>query len=275
MEANAGKICAPDKPLPVRSGFFQGFLDPRKLLLKTATLVVVLGVWQMASMHYHSDMMLPSPLKTGRALFLALQDISMLKNLLLTIRRLLTGLGTALAIGLTLGIIMGYSRTILGLIDPIIGSVRQVPIMAWVPLTIVWFGLGDGPTIFLIAMVGTFPILLNTIAGVQSVPQSYYNAARSMGASPWTLFFSVTLPASLPDIMTGVRIAVGAGWMSVICAEFIATSAGFGYSMVEAQTMLETPLLMALMIIAAGVGYGTDRLLLLAKRSMMKWQFVE
>ena len=275
MEANEGKICAPYRPLLAGTDAFKGFLNPRKLMLKVATLVVVLGVWQLASMHYHSDLLLPSPLKTGRALFFAVQDISTLKNLLLTIRRLLTGLGTALAIGLTLGITMGYSRTLLGLIDPVIGSVRQIPIMAWIPLTIVWFGLGDGPTIFLIAMVGTFPILLNTIAGVQSVPKNYYHAARSMGASPWTLFFSVTLPASLPDIMTGVRIALGAGWMSVICAEFIATSAGFGYSMVEAQTMLETPLLMALMIIAAAVGYSTDRLLLLTKRKMMKWQFVE
>lgn len=128
----------------------------------------------------------------------------------------MVGSGMALGIGLTLGFAMGASTVVHKLIDPIIGPLRQVPIMAWVPLTIVWFGLGDGPTLFLIAMVATFPILLNTMAGVQSVPQNYYHAARSMGAGRLALFTRVTLPSALPDIITGLRIGLGAGWMSVI-----------------------------------------------------------
>ncbi len=139
-----------------------------------------------------------------------------LKNLALTMKRVLTGLGIALGIGLTLGFAMGYSTMICKLVDPVIGPLRQVPIMAWVPLTIVWFGLGDGPTLFLIAMVAVFPILLNTMAGVRSVPPDYYHAARSLGAGRLSMFRQVTLPAALPDMITGLRIGLSAGWMSVI-----------------------------------------------------------
>ncbi len=85
-----------------------------------------------------------------------------------------------------------------------------------VPLTIVWFGIGDGPTIFLITFSGIFPVILNTIAGVKNISKDYYNAARSMGAGPWSIFSNIILPASIPDILTGARIAISGGWMSVI-----------------------------------------------------------
>ncbi len=121
----------------------------------------------------------------------------------------------ALLFGLPIGFIMGFSKTFERVLSPVVDSVRQVPIMAWVPLTIVWFGIGDGPTIFLIAFQG-FPIILNTIQGVRAISKDYYNAARSMGASPIVIFTNVIVPASLPDILTGSRIAISTGWMSVI-----------------------------------------------------------
>lgn len=262
------------QPGLARIEFWHRLVAPRKFFYKLITFTIVVGIWQLASMHYKSNLLLPSPLKTGEALFSAVQDLYTLQNLLLTMKRLVIGLGIALGLGLTVGFTMGSSGAFLKLMDPIISTIRQVPIMAWVPLTIIWFGLGDGPTLFLIAMVGVFPIVLNTIAGVQSIPKNYFHAARSLGATPWGIFSRVTLPASLPGIMTGLRIALGAGWMSVICAEFIATSAGFGFSMVQAQTMMETPLLIALMIISAGVGYSTDIFIRNMEKKITKWRFV-
>ncbi|SHG42696.1 NitT/TauT family transport system permease protein [Thermosyntropha lipolytica DSM 11003] len=238
------------------------------------TLVLFILVWQMAALKYNSELLLPTPLKTAVALYDAVRDPWILKNLLITLKRVLLGFLYALAIGVPLGYLMGYSKTVLQIMDPLIGSLRQVPIMAWVPLTIVWFGLGDGPTVFLIAFSGVFPIILNTIAGVQGIDRDYYHAARSMGAKPWHIFSDVIFPGSLPDIMTGMRIAVGAGWMSVICAEFIATSAGFGYAMVEAQTRMYTDKLIALMIMAGIVGYLIDRLLLFLNIRLIKWRYV-
>ena len=131
-------------------------------------------------------------------------------------RRVLTGSLYAFVIGFPIGMIMGYSPRGLQLMSPFINSLRQVPIMAWVPLAIVWFGIGDGPTIFLIAFSGIFTIILNTVAGVQDISKDFYNAARSMGAKTFDIIKDIVVPGSLPGVLTGVRLAIGMGWMSVI-----------------------------------------------------------
>ena len=202
--------------LPPVIAIFQGHVDFRKAFYRLITFSLLTGLWQIVALRYHNTLVLPSPLATAKAFLFAIFDTEILLNLLLTLKRVGIGLSIAMVIGLSLGFLMGYFKIANKLIDPVIGPLRQVPIMAWVPLTIVWFGLGDGPTLFLIAMVGVFPIILNTISGVRAVPLHYYHAARSMGAGRWSLFTRVTIPASLPDIMTGVRIALSAGWMSVI-----------------------------------------------------------
>ena len=145
--------------------------------------------------------------------------------------------------------------------------------MAWVPLSIIWFGLGDGPTVFLIAMSAIFPLAINTIAGVQGIDSNYYNAARSMGASKRDIVRDIVVPGAMPNILTGCRLAMGAGWMSVICAEFIATSAGFGFLMVEAQVRLETAQLYALMVMSGLVGFGIDKVFIAVERKMTSWRF--
>ena len=252
-----------------------GLSGGKNIVYRLITLTVALGIWQLAAMSYNSDLLMPPPWKTAKAFYFAVQNPELLANLLLTMKRVGLGFLYALLIGAPLGFAMGYSKTVYKLLDPIINPIRQIPIMAWIPLTIVWFGLGDGPTLFLITMVGVFPILINTIAGVQGISPDYYNAARSMRAGPWSIFIHVIVPASLPSILTGVKIAVGLGWMSVICAEFIATSSGFGYYMVEAQSLMETDLLLALMIIAAVVGYSIDRLLGIINKTLTGWRYVK
>ncbi len=188
----------------------------KQLLYPLITIAVVFGVWQLAANHYNSEFMMPSPCKTMVTFASVVHDPEVIKNLLITLKRVLTGFFYALLIGVPLGFLMGYSKTAMRLFDPLIDSLRQIPIMAWVPLTIVWFGLGDGPTIFLITFSGVFPIIINTVAGVQNISRDYYNAARSMGGGSWSIFTKIIVPASLPDILIGSRVAVGLGWMSVI-----------------------------------------------------------
>ena len=245
----------------------------KRLLHRIVVLTLFVAVWQLAANYYNSGLLLPTPAKTMMKLLAVTQDPSVLKNLLITLERVMTGFAFAVGIGVPLGFLMGYSESVRQAIDPLIGSVRQVPMMAWVPLSIVWFGLGEGPTVFLIAIVGVFPLILNTIAGVRSISPDYYHAARSMGAGNGSLFFHVILPGALPDILTGARIALGNGWMSVICAEFIATSAGFGYAMVEAQTRMETDKLLALMVMGALVGYMLDRGLQGLNGTLAGWRY--
>ena len=178
--------------------------------------LVLISVWLGLSKYYNNELLLPSPVKVMEAFFANITSIEVISNLMLTLKRVLEGFLYALIIGLPLGFIIGYFKIAEKLIGGFIDSIRQVPIMAWVPLTIVWFGIGDGPTIFLIAFAGVFPIILNTVAGVQNIPKDYYNAARSMGASKKSILFNIILPATIPDILTGSRIAISSGWMSVI-----------------------------------------------------------
>jgi NitT/TauT family transport system permease protein len=235
-------------------------------------ILVLFGFWELAAWHFNNALIMPTPAAAIRALAGAVHDPGVLRDLGITLRRVGSGFGCALLIGLPLGYLMGYSRSVMRILDPLLNSLRQVPIMAWVPLTIVWFGLGDGPTVFLITVSALFPILLNTIDGVQSISPDYYNAARSMGAGRFSIFAHVIVPGSLSYILTGARIGMGSGWMSVICAEFIATSAGFGHAMVKAQVMMETDVLMALMILGAVVGFAIDRGMLFISRAVIKWK---
>lgn len=179
-------------------------------------LIIIAIIWTVAAKIVDKPFLFPSLASVIQSLINAITDLYVLRNVSITMRRVLTGSFYALIFGLPIGMIMGYSKIMLRAFAPFINSLRQVPIMAWVPLAIIWFGLGDGPTIFMIAFSGVFTIILNTISGVQDIDKDYYNAARSMGAKTRDIIKDIVLPGSLPGIMTGIRLAIGLGWMSVI-----------------------------------------------------------
>lgn len=180
------------------------------------SLIIIGIVWYFAAHKVNSPFIFPYLEDVLYQVVYCLTDMYVLTNLAITMRRVLTGCVYAFVIGFPIGMIMGYSSKLLQWMSPFINSLRQVPIMAWVPLAIVWFGIGDGPTIFLIAFSGIFTIILNTIQGVQDVSKDYYNAARSMGANTLNIIKDIVIPGSLPGVLTGLRLAIGLGWMSVI-----------------------------------------------------------
>lgn len=236
------------------------------------TLAVCL-LWYFLAKAIDRSLILPDFLVTMKTFFTGWFDKKVMSNLGITLVRVFTGCVYAVAIGLPLELLMGSSHTALVALSPYVNSIRQVPIMAWVPLSIIWFGLGDGPTIFMIAMSAVFPILINTISGVMNIDPNYKNAARCMGAGTWQVLRDVVVPGALPSFLTGCRLALGGAWMSVICAEFIATSKGFGYIMVEAQVRMNTPLLYALMIMSALVGFAMDKSIVLLEHSLTGWRY--
>lgn len=190
--------------------------DIKEKIYRILVFVGMMGLWHYLAMKLASPLLLPTPKATITALIKSATDVDILLNLFITMKRVMKGFLVSLCVGIPLGYIMGLSELIEKMLSGIIDSVRQVPIMAWVPLTIIWLGIGDGPTIFMIAFSAIFPVILNTIQGVRSISKDYYNAARSMGAGPLSIFFHIIIPGSLPDVLTGARIAVGTGWMSVI-----------------------------------------------------------
>ena len=180
------------------------------------SLIVIGIVWYFAAHAVNQPFTFPFLEDVLYQFVYCLTDMYVLTNLGITMRRVLTGCVYAFVIGFPIGMLMGYSPRLLKWMAPFINSLRQVPIMAWVPLAIVWFGIGDGPTVFLIAFSGIFTIILNTIQGVQDISKDFYNAARSMGANTFDIIKDIVIPGSLPGVLTGLRLAIGLGWMSVI-----------------------------------------------------------
>nr|WP_267878598.1 ABC transporter permease subunit SaoP [Jonquetella anthropi] len=251
-----------------------GIMGRKKgVVYMVAGTALVCAIWYFVAKAINRSLILPDFLTTMKVFFTGWFDGKVMSNLYITLTRVFTGCVFAIMIGLPLGLLMGYSRTALVALSPYVNSIRQVPIMAWVPLSIIWFGLGDGPTVFMITMSAVFPILINTISGVMNIDPNYKNAARCMGAKTWQVMRDVVLPGALPNFLTGCRLALGSAWMSVICAEFIATSTGFGYIMVEAQVRMQTPLLYALMIMSALVGFAIDQSIVLLERCLTGWRY--
>ena len=180
------------------------------------SLLVIGIVWYFAAHAVNQPFTFPFLEDVLYQFVYCLTDMYVLTNLGITMRRVLTGCVYAFVIGFPIGMCMGYSPKMLQIMSPFINSLRQVPIMAWVPLSIVWFGIGDAPTIFMIAFSGIFTIILNTVAGVQDISKDFYHAARSMGANTLNIVKDIVIPGSLPGVLTGVRLAIGMGWMSVI-----------------------------------------------------------
>ena len=251
--------------------------DKKKAMKLRLMTVAVMGglclAWFIAARMIGKPLVLPDFLETMQQFFSAWLNKRIMRNMGITLWRVLLGSFYGLIVGSVLGLIMGYSEKVMTLLSPFVNSIRQVPIMAWVPLSIIWFGLGEGPTIFMIFMSAVFPLIINTIAGVTGIDRNYFNAARSMGANTAAIFRDIIIPGAMPGFLTGLRLAVGSGWMSVICAEFIATSSGFGYMMIEAQERMQTSKLYALMIMSAIVGFAIDQLIRLVEHKLTSWRF--
>jgi NitT/TauT family transport system permease protein len=166
---------------------------------------------------------------------------------------------------------MGANPQAYALLNPLVQLLRPVPPIAFIPLAILWFGLGNPPAFFLIALGAFFPVLLNTIAGVRSVEAVYLRAARNLGAAGWTLFARVMLPAAMPYILAGLRIGIGVAFIVVIVAEMIAVNAGLGYRILEAREYFWSDKVIAGMITIGLAGLGIDLGMSRLNRWLLRW----
>ena len=181
------------------------------------------------------------------------------------------GFGLGLALALPLGLLMGALPLLRAFTNPLIQILRPIPPIAYIPLAILWFGLGNPPAVFLIALGAFFPILMNTIAGVSQVDSIFLRAARNLGASPLRIFAQVILPAAMPYILSGVRIGIGTAFLVVIVAEMIAVNNGLGYRILEAREYFWTDKIMAGMLSIGLIGLTIDLLMDRLNRYLLRW----
>ena len=185
--------------------------------------------------------------------------------------RVVAGFLVGAVLALPLGLMMGANDRIYKLFNPLIQVFRPIPPIAFIPLSILWFGLGNPPAIFLIVIGSFFPVLMNTIAGVRQVDSIYIRAARNLGASQSTLFLRVILPAATPYILTGARIGVGTAFIVVIVAEMIAVNNGLGYRILEAREFFWSDKIIAGMFSIGLLGLAIDTGMNRLNNYLLKW----
>jgi len=189
------------------------------------------------------------------------QSGTLLTNLWASSSRVLMGFGLAAMVAVPLGVLMGRSQRLEAMVGPTINLLRPVPVTAWVPLVLIVFGLGGRSTIILVFIAALYPILLNTIDGVRGVPTRLIEAGQMLGTSSARMLTRIVLPAALPSILTGMRVALGFAWVVVVVGETTGVPTGLGSVITEAREVSNTGLIIAGMAAIGLAGYATDRLI--------------
>lgn len=185
--------------------------------------------------------------------------------------RVIAGFLIGAGLALPLGLLMGASPRIYELFNPLMQILRPIPPIAYIPLAILWFGLGNPPSFFLIAIGAFFPVLMNTIAGVRQVDGIYLRAARNLGVGQWTMFTRVILPAATPYILAGVRIGIGTAFIVVIVSEMIAVNDGLGFRILEAREFMWSDKIIAGMITIGLLGLAIDTAVSRLNNHLLRW----
>ena len=208
-------------------------------------------------------------------IFQALIDLAKLgllwKDILASVWRVVIGFLIATLCAISLATLLARWGGLAKYVMPIIEIVRPISVIAWIPIAILWFGLGDKPAWFIIFLGSFFPIFTNTYLGIRSVEPIHVQAAQCLGAGRMLFLRKVLLPSALPYILAGMRVGLGVGWMCVIAAELIAATSGLGYMIQTARVLIETEKVLAGMITIGIIGLGMNHLMLLLERKLTPW----
>lgn len=204
---------------------------------------------------------LPPPSDVLRALLKALASGELVRDTLSSLTRVGTGFCISMATAIPLGIVIGVNPMVRGFAEPLLKFLRPIPPIAWIPLAILWFGIGNGPSYFLTMIASFFPIMTNTITGVENVSRQHLSVAHCFQASRASILWDIIIPSSLPMLISGLRTGFGFAWMAVVAAEMIATRSGLGYLIYTSQELLKTDRVLVGMLVIGLIGMLADTLL--------------
>lgn len=237
-------------------------------------LLPILGLvvlWQAAVMaHLYPPVLLPPPLKVMEAFAQYYDTIA--SNTLASVSRVVTGVGIAFCLAVPAGLLIGRYEVLDRLFDWSIQVFRSVPPISLIPMAMLFFGIGDTPAIVLIVLSGVWPLLLNTISGVRGIERTMLKVATAAGASEALILRDIVWPAALPNIFTGLRLAVGGGWLTVVTAEMIAVKSGLGYMILNAQMTFRPELIFAGIIVIGAIGVVGDYGVRHLRKRACAWQ---
>jgi ABC-type nitrate/sulfonate/bicarbonate transport system permease component len=242
-------------------------------LSRIAVPVVLLLMWQTVSVFMLDDttrVLLPPPTAVAVAAWQLGRSGELFHHLYDSLHREFVAFIWALT-AIPVGIAMGWWTRVNDQLDPLVEILRPIPPLAWIPLSILWFGVGDTQNQFIIFLGIFFPILLNTITGVKGVEPNLVRAARCLGADEAAILRRVVLRAALPQIVTGVRIGLGVGWMALVAAELVGANSGLGFMINDARTLLRTDIVIVGMITIGLVGLALDLVIRELSRRALPW----
>jgi NitT/TauT family transport system permease protein len=250
----------------------------RSIVGALAGAVLVAALWEsFARSGLFSPALTPSVVDIGRSLVGMIASGALPLHVVATLGRILLGLVVAGLVGVPLGMLMGRFRPVERFFLPLVSVLSPIPSLAWVPLFIIWFGLGNTAAIALVIYAAVFPLVLNTWTGVRSVNRLWLRAASAMGADSHTLFFKVVLPGALPFVIAGFRQAFARGWIAVVGGEMIAaTTRGLGFVIFDAKEYLNADVMMGSLLVIGLLGLGFERLVfqVIERRSVGRWGMV-
>ena len=242
------------------------------------TLVVAALIYEaVARTEYFPAVLMPPLSKIGVTLVAGLMDGSIIAHAASTLNRVLIGMSFAVIVGLPLGILMGRFKPVENFVMPLASALMPIPSLAWVPVFILWFGLGNTVAVLVVFYAALFPMLLNAWSGIRAVNPLWLRAAGAMGADGQALFWKVIVPGTSPFIITGLRQAFLRAWIAVIGAEFLAASDwGLGWGIFDAKEFLNADLMIASLAVIGAIGFAFERLVFgtLERATVQRWGMV-
>jgi sulfonate transport system permease protein len=237
--------------------------------------VILIAGWELLARAGLMDVSLfSSPSQIAAELWKIALNGELLAHLEATSVRVLLGFAIGVSAATLLGALTGYSGTVRRLLDPLLQSLRSIPSMAWVPLFLLWLGIGESSKIFLIALGAFFPVYLNLMNGVRNVDRKLVEAGLANGFRGFALAKAVVLPASLPAYLLGLRQGLSLGWMFVVAAEIMGASRGLGYLLIDGQTTGRPAIMISSVILFAVCGKASDGVLARLSERWLYWQDV-
>ncbi len=237
---------------------------------------VVLAWWAVTGMHGIDPLFLPSPGAVAMRFFEVAKDgyadATLWQHFGASLLRVFAALAVAVLLGVPVGLAIGASPIGRGILDPLVEFLRPIPPLAYLPLVVIWLGIGETSKVVVIAIAMFAPIAIATASGVLAVTPNRLDAARAFGARGWQLLIHVMLPSALPEILTGVRIALGAGWSTLVAAELIAATRGLGFMIQSAAQFLVTDVVIMGILVIAAVAFLLEAGVRLLERWLVPWR---
>jgi NitT/TauT family transport system permease protein len=233
-----------------------------RLLLSLAGFLTLLTVWQLVS---QAGIFPPGLLPSPPAVAAAVRELwvrgVLFRSIADSLSRFFAGYALAVVLGVPFGLLAGWSRRLEAIVEPLLQTLRPISPIAWLPLAILWFGIGNRPTIFIIFLAAFFPVTLSAVSAVKSVDPLLLRVAQNFGATPAQVLAKVVAPAAFPYLAAGLHMALGAAWIFLVAGEMVGVRSGLGFLIIDGRNQVRYDLVMAAMMIIGVLGLVIDRLM--------------